>query len=249
MGEQAEKFFVGSGWSIRLDARCPQVPMQCFYASLTGVIVYFLVGLNTHGVKNFFMFELCLMAMANCGSAVGFVLSCKAADIGQALALAPIAVLPQAQLAGFLIDVPSMFFPFRILSYAVFYRYAWQALMFNEFDCPAFPLECVSTTPSGVQAWTQQGTRSRKDSPCPFGCDSEELAPGGVCQITTCSAALQSLGLADRNKVWPMGDDAAETVLLNILMLIGLAVVIRFVGFVALFKTYQKIEAKGRPAE
>ena len=58
------------------------VPMQAFYAGLIGCIVYPLVGLNDNSAYNFLMFEVVLMAMANCGSAVGFAVSCKAPSIG-----------------------------------------------------------------------------------------------------------------------------------------------------------------------
>lgn len=189
--------------------------------------------------------------MANAGAGFGFIISSKFNRIESALAAAPAVFIPQVLLCGFLITVDSMNPPFRQLSYTVFFRYAFQAAVMNEFDCDpdAKTMELCEST------WLAQGDKSCDDSPCPYCCDESELINSlsngvttKVCPVTTCTSALKSLGLAN-DDIWPNGDTPNETVGQNLFMLLGLTIFIRFLGFVVLFKTFRKMKNEGKAAQ
>jgi len=211
------------------------VPVQCFFATVSIAIVYLLIGLNADHFHNFVHVVAVAMLLANCGAGVGFVISAKVSAIEKALALAPGAIMPQTLLAGFMIDVNSMNLVFRGISYAVFLRYAFQSIMFNEFDC-------TDPHPSCYDSWVVQEDKSCSDSPCPYCCEPEELVGvSKICPVTTCDSGLSSLGLTGAD-TWPKGDTALETVRLNLLMLFCLTCFIRCMGYVAVMSEMKKLQ-------
>ena len=93
-------------------------------------------------------------------------------------------MMPQVLLSGFVMTVRNMIPPFYAISHIIPLRYAFQAVVTNEFDCDddPIPLTCLTD-------WVNQGTKSCDDSPCPFCCERDELVGLGVCPVTTCYAA------------------------------------------------------------
>ncbi len=139
-------------WQFWLSKVLLDIPLQSFYAGLTVCIVYYLIGLNQDSFDNFLVAVLVIMLQANVGSSFGFIVSAKAGSIDKALAITPVVVLPQVLLSGFMIDVESMpLIPFGALSYVTPFRYAWQALVFNEFNCKEPDASCRTT------AWLEMG--------------------------------------------------------------------------------------------
>ncbi|CAD7932382.1 unnamed protein product [Amoebophrya sp. A25] len=236
-------------WQYYIAKILLDIPLQTFYACLTGTVAYFLVGLNVDQPHNYFYAMLIMSLMANCGGAIGFLVAAKTGDISKTLAILPGTVLPQVLLSGFMIDVGSMYPPFSWLSFIMFFRFAWQGMTFNEFDCKTAPPECSSSDPTN--GWIVQGrsgtagAKSCDDSPCPFCCDPRELiGEMGLCPVTTCEAALQNLGMTGGD-VWPRSkdtDDIGESTFYSVLMLLGLASLFRVVAGVVLNNAYRQIE-------
>uniref|UniRef100_A0A7S4GM63 ABC transporter domain-containing protein n=2 Tax=Oxyrrhis marina TaxID=2969 RepID=A0A7S4GM63_OXYMA len=214
--------------------------VQSVFGSVVVAISYFMVGFNSDSVSNFLVAVAVLVVMSNCGSSVGFVMSARTGNINAALALAPMAIMPQVLLSGFMIDTTSMVPPFNGLSYATFFRYAYQALLFNEFNCGERP-----ACDAAGSDWIMQGDKSCDDSPCKYCCDAAELVAGGICPVTTCQEALASLGLAG-SEVWPLADTESETVLHNVLMLCALMVVLRTLGYIVLVRVFRSADRATR---
>jgi len=235
------------------------VPLQAFFAVLTTTICYFMIGLNKDSPGNFFLAAFVIVLLANAGSSLGFIISAKMGTIDRALALTPAVILPQVLLSGFMIDVESMPIPFRGLSYVAFFRYAWQALTLNEFDCAQPDASCLATgvvtvgtagtTSALPPGWSVMGlpnvhadAKACANSPCPFCCDSRELVGElGICPVTTCDGALQQLGLTDGD-VWPEGDSVNAMAMHSVYMLIGITVLARLLSLLVLQVEYRKIE-------
>lgn len=121
-----------------------EYPFQIMIPILVSASSYFAVGLQAH-VVNFFVFCTCLVLVNLVGTNIGLMLSSAFSDVSIALSLAPLFVLPLMLFSGFFIsydDTPGYVAWIQAISPV---RYAFAALMQNEFD--GLELHC---TPSQV---------------------------------------------------------------------------------------------------
>jgi len=211
---------------------------QCLFPVVATSIGYPIMGLNTQSVERVVWFYIFVALLSNSGAAVGFVVSAMVPSVNAALSITPGLVMPQLILCGLFIKVDLLPQPFRTISYVVIVRYALQGVLTNEFVCETKP-ECVPEvfrTVSGAAC---------ASSPCDFCCDDQEVkASAGVCPTLTCEEALRSLSL-DGDTIWPAGDSNSTTVALNALALLGLLVLFRLLGMLALVAAYRRASKRG----
>jgi len=126
-----------------------EYPFQILIPILVSASSYFAVGLQAH-VANFFVFCTCLVLVNLVGTNIGLMLSSAFSDVSIALSLAPLFVLPLMLFSGFFIsydDTPGYVAWIQAISPV---RYAFAALMQNEFD--GLELHCTSSQviPTGI---------------------------------------------------------------------------------------------------
>jgi ATP-binding cassette subfamily G (WHITE) protein 1 len=126
-----------------------EYPFQILIPILVSASSYFAVGLQAH-VANFFVFCTCLVLVNLVGTNIGLMLSSAFSDVSIALSLAPLFVLPLMLFSGFFIsydDTPAYVAWIQAISPV---RYAFAALMQNEFD--GLELHCTASQviPTGI---------------------------------------------------------------------------------------------------
>jgi len=95
------------------------------------ILVYFMAGLRDGHFGNFFL----ILLLSNY---IGFFVCCLSASISSstqvALSLIPVFTVFNFYYAGFIVYIPNLAgFEGRWIPYIVFYRYAYQGLVLNEF--------------------------------------------------------------------------------------------------------------------
>lgn len=212
--------------------------MQSLFPIIVVAIAYPLIGLNTSSVERILYFYVFVALLGNCGAAIGFSVSAAVASVSTALSIAPGLMMPQLLLCGLFIKVENLPQPFNALSYLALLKYGLQALVTNEFSCPTDP-KCTRASfgmVSGIGCVS---------SPCDFCCKHDEVAgSGGVCPILTCDDALRQFGM-DSEDIWPSGDTKNETIMYNMLFIIGLLVLFRLHGLMMLLLSYRRAKKSG----
>ncbi|CAJ1330477.1 unnamed protein product [Effrenium voratum] len=204
---------------------------QCFFPLLV-MISYPLIGLNTSlGPAQVVRFYLTLALAANCGSAMGLMLSAWVRRVNLALAVAPGLVMPQLLLSGLFMPVDQLPQPFNAMSYVMVARYALQAIVRNEFSCAPTPPAC------DPKIWKYAG--DCENSPCDFCCTKRQLEMSGSCPVLTCQDALKFL---EMDESWPQGSTEAS-VWYNLLMLAALLAVFRLLGLLLLWGSQPRAQS------
>lgn len=126
-----------------------EYPFQVIIPIFMAATSYFAIGLQASGC-NFGIYCLCLVLVNLCGTNIGLVLSSAFSDVAVALSLAPLFVLPLMLFSGFFIsyeDTPAYVAWIQAISPV---RYAFAALMQNEFN--DLELHCIDSQliPSGI---------------------------------------------------------------------------------------------------
>ena len=97
------------------------------------VSMFFLFGLNDDHQTNLIWFISLILLGMIAGVGVGILISAVGDDLGQVTSLSPVITLMFLILSGFFIDVYSMTWPIRIMSYISPIRYLYQGFLLNEF--------------------------------------------------------------------------------------------------------------------
>uniref|UniRef100_A0A0G4I3J0 AAA+ ATPase domain-containing protein n=1 Tax=Chromera velia CCMP2878 TaxID=1169474 RepID=A0A0G4I3J0_9ALVE len=117
-------------------------PLQLFFPSLFTLICYYMGGLNDD-IWAFLWTLLTVLMVTNSAISIGYCISALSKNVGVALAVGPVAILPFMLFSGFFLntdDIPSYWI---WLEYLSFFKYGFSACLtaifgFNypEIDCP-----------------------------------------------------------------------------------------------------------------
>lgn len=120
------------------------LPFQIIFPSLYCVILYWMVGFQ-NSAEQFFLFLITIILVSNFGSSLGFLVSGITGDVSTSLAIAPVTFLPIMLFSGFLVQISSVTWVLRWFSYPNPIRYAFAAIVKNEFTGLVFT--CNSPIP------------------------------------------------------------------------------------------------------
>lgn len=114
-----------------------ELPFSIVTPTIFGCIVYYTIGLYPPFV-NFLRFLLILVLAYNASSGYSLIISASFSDKQLAVTLTPVLIIPFMLFAGFFVAssaIPKYLLEFEYLS---IFKYAYQALMHNQFDdtCP-----------------------------------------------------------------------------------------------------------------
>jgi ATP-binding cassette subfamily G (WHITE) protein 1 len=110
-----------------------ELPFYIFYPFLTTVVSYFLVGYQTTAGK-FFIVAFINVLSANTGLALGLLTSCIFNNLAVALGIVPLIILPLMIFSGLFVNGGSLPVYFAWIKYISPMKYAFSALIQNEFD-------------------------------------------------------------------------------------------------------------------
>lgn len=129
-------------------------PLQIFFPFLFAAILYYIAGFTSE-FGSFLKFSLAVVAQANCGAAMGFLVSGATGDVQMSLSLAPVTFLPMMLLSGFLVNFENLTWALRWLSFFNPFMYCFSMLMQNEFEDLVFT--CSASERLGDRCPTQDG--------------------------------------------------------------------------------------------
>mmetsp|Transcript_29843 Transcript_29843/g.75060 ORF Transcript_29843/g.75060 Transcript_29843/m.75060 type:complete len:710 (+) Transcript_29843:208-2337(+) len=109
-----------------------EAPFQLLCVLLAMTPTYFMIGLKTE-VDTFFMFMLVVMMVSLVGSSIGLIVGAGMKDIGKAMELGPSLIIPPMLSAGLFVNLDAIPVVLRWFSDVSFVRWAFQALMNNEW--------------------------------------------------------------------------------------------------------------------
>lgn len=116
------------------------LPVQVVFPAVWAIIAYWAAGLQADVLK-FLTHLSVIIAAAFVANSIGIVI-CVSAAIDKASALAPLSIIVNVIFSGFFVTAESIPGPFRWLTWLSFIRYAWSALMNEEFN--GLDLHCTS---------------------------------------------------------------------------------------------------------
>ena len=127
------------------------MPRDIISGALSTLIFFYAIGLNKspNAFKNLTYFSfLIVLGGEILGKTLSIILGIIGDSIEDAATLIPIIVVPSFITAGFVVDVKSMTFPIRILSYLSPIRFCFQGLILTEFqDKEKYTNTCVASMP------------------------------------------------------------------------------------------------------
>ncbi|CEM05801.1 unnamed protein product [Vitrella brassicaformis CCMP3155] len=103
------------------------IPFQLFFPFLFTTITYWMAGLNDAFVP-FVLTVIFVLLTANVAMSVGYLLSCIFDNVGVALALGPLFVMPFFLFGGFLLSIESIPIGWIWLEYLSFFRYGFSGV-------------------------------------------------------------------------------------------------------------------------
>jgi ABC-type multidrug transport system permease subunit len=118
-----------------------ELPPQITAPILLSIGVYFSLGLNDEAGR-FPVFIIISILLTMCGVSVGLLAGCMFSDIGQAVAIAPLFVIPHMLFAGFLTNTDSIPAVFIWLEYTSPFKFGFSAYVENEYE--DLDLDCDS---------------------------------------------------------------------------------------------------------
>jgi hypothetical protein len=108
------------------------MPFDIVDGMITGVVVYWIVGMNGNS-ENFWKAMVGILLIILSGGALGILLGNVSPNLQAAVALQPLALLPNTMCTGLLVNydkIPDWFF----FKWTSPFRYAFEGLVRNEFD-------------------------------------------------------------------------------------------------------------------
>lgn len=121
-----------------------ELPISVATPALFGILVYWVVGLNTNESSKFAIFLATIILLYNAGQSYALVIGALVPDKALAVSLTPVILIPFLLFAGFFIspeDIPDPMLPIEYLS---IFKYGFQALYLNEFE--DLHLDCMDRT-------------------------------------------------------------------------------------------------------
>jgi len=152
---QAKMYHVSAYYAAKTIA---ELAIKLWSPILFAVIVYWMAWLNPHA-SNFFVFVSILVLIAMCGTSLGLLVSALAPNANAAGALGPLLVIIFVLGGGFYQKLTAMPNWLVWLQYVSFFRYAFEAMMINQFHnsvytCLPTDTQCYTT---GAQLLTYYG--------------------------------------------------------------------------------------------
>eukprot|EP00698_Gefionella_okellyi_P010723 TRINITY_DN2797_c0_g1_i2.p1 TRINITY_DN2797_c0_g1~~TRINITY_DN2797_c0_g1_i2.p1 ORF type:complete len:1272 (-),score=416.47 TRINITY_DN2797_c0_g1_i2:106-3921(-) len=126
-----------------------ELPFELIFPALFAIICYWMVGLKLEAGA-FFIFLVTLVLMNMCATGLGMTISAASPNTAIASMVAPLMMMLLTVFGGLFLNddsTPYYFYPFKYISFA---RYAYQAVLANEFRGQTFTCEdavgaCVTT--------------------------------------------------------------------------------------------------------
>jgi len=136
-----------------------EVPFRVIFPFIYSTITYWMIGFQQLG-DNFILFAIALILIDNCGTNMSIMICSLFPDVQQAMQAGPAFVLPLMVFAGFYVQLDSIGWWFRWITYISPIRYGFVATVKNElegltFECPPAPAACAF--PTGERAIQQLG--------------------------------------------------------------------------------------------
>jgi len=193
-------------------------------------IFYYMVGLNPL-FERFLVTNLILLIVVQVVVSFGYFISCLASDLQVALALAPPLIIPLMLFGGFFLQSSSIPDWLIWLKYLSWFLYSNELLMINQwqgvkFDCklPILPNNSTVDSTGALNATT-----------------SSSIVTSLAGNNSTNVGAVPGLCFPDGEAVLKFYGFDIDNYALDISMLVVLAVVFRFLGYLVLLaKTYRK---------
>lgn len=113
-------------------------------------VCYYMIGLNPD-VTRFFTAMAILVLVAHVVLGFGYLISCATTSVSMAMSVGPPLIIPFLLFGGFFLNISSIPIYFKWLSYFSWFRYAFEALMINqwsgitEITCGEDALSCPSS--------------------------------------------------------------------------------------------------------
>jgi ATP-binding cassette subfamily G (WHITE) protein 1 len=108
-----------------------ELPFNLLFPSISATVVYFMVKLQLNAAK-FFIFDAIMMLSSVIGLSLGMFFASLFADLGIALAITPLILLPLMLFSGLYVNVGNIPVYFNWIQYISPMKYAFQASMINE---------------------------------------------------------------------------------------------------------------------
>jgi ABC-type multidrug transport system ATPase subunit len=110
-----------------------EIPLQILAAIVNFFLLYFILGLNDHGMDKYFIYILIIFGAGYAGSSMGIFMSAIIDNPQIIPAVFPLLLYTQIISSGYFVsqsNIPYVFYPFKYIS---LFRYTYQALSWNEF--------------------------------------------------------------------------------------------------------------------
>ena len=108
-----------------------ELPFNLLFPTISATVVYFMVKLQLNAAK-FFIFDAIMMLSSVIGLSLGMFFASLFADLGIALAITPLILLPLMLFSGLYVNVGNIPVYFSWIQYISPMKYAFQASMINE---------------------------------------------------------------------------------------------------------------------
>lgn len=121
-----------------LSKTCIELPFTLVFSFITATAIYFMVGLvNT--VSQYLVFSTIMMLTSIIGTSLGTFFASLFDEFTLALAITPLVLLPLMLFSGLYMNIGSIPVYFNWLQYISPMKYAYQAIMINEFNGLTLP--------------------------------------------------------------------------------------------------------------
>ena len=121
------------------------LPLEFFPQILLATIQYFLMGLRA-GYQHYLVFAGILVLESQCAIAMGMLISAMITNVDAAPKVAPAVVVLFLMFSGYFLNDESIPVWLSWLKYLSFIRYAFQALVVNEFRGATFDCDAATAT-------------------------------------------------------------------------------------------------------
>lgn len=126
-----------------------EVPFRVLFPLTYSSILYFMFGLQETGEK-FILFTVTLILIDNCGTNMAVMICSVFPDVQQAMQAGPAFIMPLMVFSGFYVNLSSLGWWFRWISYISPVRYGYAAIIKNEMDglvfhCNTGASSCIRT--------------------------------------------------------------------------------------------------------